>query len=143
MITFKMKGDFPNTDKISKKLKHMKPTYENAIIVADKWVQKNFMNEGDPVGGWAPLAPATIAARRKGKKKSQSTKILQDNGDLRRNWSHIITNKYGKLRSDVLYGKYHQDGTSRIPQRRILPTAEELNIKELFVKHVRTSIKKG
>ena len=57
-----------------------------AIIAIDQWIQKNFEGEGKlAVGGWQPLAPATIARRR----GAGSVKILQDTGALKGRWKHF------------------------------------------------------
>lgn len=46
---------------------------------------RNFINESTPDGKkWKPLSKATIARRKKGKKKKRSDKILQDTGILKR-----------------------------------------------------------
>ena len=93
-----------------KKLTNKKPAIARCVVQAEKWVQVNFRTQGGNVGGWKPLAQSTIYARRHGKKKSNSTKILQDVGYLRDNWKHYWDNKTGYIQSPVDYGINHDKG---------------------------------
>lgn len=110
-------------EKIKADLSKRRTANARAIALVDRWVQENFKGEGEKVGGWAPLKESTIKGRKRN--KTGLVKILQSNGDLRRRWDHIIDDDNAILRSGVDYGQYPDKGTSKMVQRRILPTKEE------------------
>lgn len=118
-----------------------------AIVLVDRWIQKNFETEGKkaiPGQGWKPLAPATIKARRSGTSSGlPKARILQDTGQLKTRWKHRYNSREAVLQSGVKYGIYHEEGTSRIPKRRILPLESQImpDIMKLYGKWVKTSLK--
>ena len=110
-----------------------------AVIVVDRWVQKNFESEGKmSMGGWKPLSAKTLARRR-----GSSAKILQDTGTMKGRWKHISNRKRGILRSGVAYAEAHHKGSGNLPERRILPTCEQIMpiIKKVYKDFVRMIIK--
>ena len=127
------------------KLKNKKPAIAKCVVQTEKFVQLNFRSQGGEVGGWKPLAESTIYARRHGKKTNNSTKILQDVGDLRDKWKHYWDNDKGYIQSQVDYGIYHDKGGKggRPPKRRILPTRAEMwpKFKRIFQEFIRGIIK--
>lgn len=87
-------------------------------------IGEQFTTEGGRTGGWAPLSAryALDKARRFG-----SQPILVASGALRRSLmggSGQISQQEGnetlRFGTSVPYGVFHQTGTSRMPQRRIL-----------------------
>lgn len=66
---------------------------------------------------WAPLAESTLQRRRKGKKKSNSVKILIDRGTMKMSIGQLIDNGAVTVGSGIEYGPYHQGGTPRMPAR--------------------------
>lgn len=139
------------------KLKNRTLTNRKATILIDRWIQKNFQSQGtlaEGGTGWQKLSPATIAGRRKGKKKSLliggqkgqtlvpgTAKILQDTGQLRTRWKHYYTARTAVLQSGVEYGIYHEEGRG-VPKRKILPTKKQIlpELLKLFGRHVKTSL---
>lgn len=128
------------------------PSFKRSVAVIDGWIQRNFRTEGGKVGGWAPLADSTIERRlkknekRSKKKKSTQTgkiMILQDDGDLREHWKHTWGKDHAAVVSAVEYGIFHETGTKKMPQRRILPTLEEIwpSIEKLFDEHIRRALR--
>ena len=112
-----------------------------ALTVVDRWVQDNFKTEGGKIGGWQPLKPATLRQRRGGGGKVM---ILQDTGQLRQRWKHILQGfKTAILQSGVSYGIYHDQGTKRLPKRQILPEQKEINpaLKKVYEFFIRKAIK--
>jgi len=132
---------------ISKKLKNQRATNHKAVILIDRWVQKNFQQEGKMAthGGWEPLLAATIKRRRigpKAKTKGRKVRILQDTGQLRSRWEHYYTQRMGKVTSAVDYGIYHDEGWGHLPERAIIPTEAQMmpELLKLFRKHIQTSL---
>lgn len=82
-----------------------------------------FSQSKSPLGeAWRPLAPSTIARRRKG-----SAKPLIDTGLLRKSVSVRGEKQavaFGVTGSAATYAPYHQLGGSKIPRRAFLPTDE-------------------
>lgn len=127
--------------KAQKTIANPEVSFKRALAVLDRWVQENFKTEGGKVGGWRPLKEATIRARMRRRNKTGDIRILQDNGTLKRNWKHISGKDYAGIQSTATagksnypYGLAHDEGRGNNPQRRILPTEEEIwpKIKPLF-----------
>lgn len=98
------------------------------------FVADNFQTEGLAGGsGWRPLAASTIARRRKGGRAGLRDRILQDTGRLKQSFipgrPENVFRQFGGKGVDVgttlRYAPYHEFGTSRIPQRKMLPTREK------------------
>jgi phage gpG-like protein len=142
-------------------LEHRGNVFHQAVIVTDRWVQKNFQTEGQmayPGAGWQKLAASTIAgrlgqrrvkeaAKKKGKEPSTATlKILQQSGWLRSKWKHFWNDKIAIIQSGVSYGIYHDSDAprKRLPERKILPTEKQImpELMKLFGAFVKTSLSK-
>jgi phage gpG-like protein len=115
--------------KIGGGLSNRRKLNARVVVLLDRWIQKNFQQEGKLVGGWKPLSPATIAQRRK---KGAGAKILQDTGQLRSRWKKQWTSKFAKVQSGVPYSEIHHKGLGNVPERQILP--EEHQIKPQLIK---------
>ena len=103
-----------------------------------RWINQNFEGEGSLAGGWKPLAASTIARRRKG-----SRRILQDTGRLRASFDMFgmrVTSETVTVGSVNTVAEYHEHGTSRLPQRRMLLNSPE--VQELAEKLINAMIKK-
>ena len=133
-VTIKVQGHKKLKKRLDKALKGMgnkpkKMANMGAAINLERWVKKNFQANGrlhdDSSLAWKPLKPSTIKARRQGKKKNLSEKILRDTGNLQSRWDTKATVTYGELKSRQNYSHFHEEGTKRIPQRKILPEADQ------------------
>jgi phage gpG-like protein len=124
---------------------------KSAILIVDRFIKKNFQQQGalTTTGGWKPLALRTIAARRKGKGKGKP-QILRDNGWLEQKWVPFYSSDIAKttsvargIRSGVPYGIFHDQGTRRIPQRKITPHQKQVkpDIEKLYNAFIRRSIR--
>ena len=109
-------------------------------MTAKKLVADEFRSETDPYGHpWEPLAgprglssrvgrlrtAAAILRDRKRKTRRRKDKILSDTGRLRASFQafNIQPTPTGfRFGSNVLYARFHQLGTSALPQRAMLPT---------------------
>jgi phage gpG-like protein len=68
---------------------------------------------------WSPLAPSTRAQRKRFGFRG-ARPILVQSGRLRRGFKAYNTKSFMKILNHVPYGKYHQTGTSKMPQRKIM-----------------------
>lgn len=101
-------------------LKNRKRLNHNAVTLVDKWIQQNFQSEGGKVGGWEPLSPLTIKARR-----GSRARILQDRGWLKSRWDLIADARQAKIVSKTSYGYFHDKGKG-VPKRQIIPTVRQI-----------------
>lgn len=93
------------------------------VVVED--IEERFMTAGE--GSWAPLSPETV--RRKG-----SAFILIDSGamfaslalELRGENAVRVSVPYGGANHDPQVPGYHQRGTARMPQRKIIANTPAL-----------------
>ena len=114
------------------------PAVSNAIaglIISD--IKTKFDKQLDVKGKeFAPLKPSTI--KQKKRQGKESYKILRDTGQLLNSLnSHTEFNKI-IIGYSVPYAKYHQNGTRKMAQRKILPT----EIDEIPSKKIKTIISK-
>ncbi len=100
-----------------------------------RWVSRNFKTEGGKVGGWAPLRPATIAARKKGP-GSGRPKILRDTGALEKSINNFYSRRVAGVGSRLSYSARHDVGfpMDHIPRRRILPVASDKDVTHAIIK---------
>jgi phage gpG-like protein len=83
------------------------------------WVLRNFQSGGSmQTPSWAPLKPKT--AERKAKQGYSSTPLIRT-GHLRQSFRPFYDNQQAGVGSEVPYSQYHETGTSRLPQRAMLP----------------------
>jgi len=110
------------------------------FILAD--VERNFVTEGQLVGGWQKLTDATVAGRLKAGFGGEHP-ILQRTGALRRSFKAEISAKKAVVTSyGVSYFKYHQSRkprTTELPRRAMLVLTNKTkeNIQEVFNKFLR------
>ncbi len=170
MPRIEMKMDPPaavlkaRTDKALKGLKRswVNTSYKQAAVFLDRWVQKNFRSEGGNVGGWEPLAPATVLGRiRKNLRggnfrgvrnvrgfggavplAAARFKILQDTGRLRLSFVPFATANNAGIGSDLDYAEAHHEGLGDLPERRLLPKHSEVrnDIRKIFERNLRKGL---
>ena len=98
------------------------------------WFIDNFDHDGSLVGGWVPLAPATIRQKdRLGKEK-----MLVRSGHLRASVLPFSDAARAGIGSELSYSQTHQLGSSTVPQREILPRDKDvldigLRVYQLYV----------
>ena len=113
-------------NKRSVEIAKVRIAHKKAIILLDSWVQRNFEAEGTLHEGgnnsWPALKPSTLKARRK---KGAGGKKLQDEGNLKRDWDLVDSNKEGSLKSGHGYSRVHEKGTKNVPKRKIFPTIKQ------------------
>jgi phage gpG-like protein len=107
-----------------KKMNDRTAPNRRVAVVLDQWVQRNFQTEGGDVGGWTPFAAGGRYVPGIG--LDTSAKLLQDTGLLRASFQSFYDADVVGIGSDLHYSKYHEEGTSTIPQRRMLPDEKDV-----------------
>lgn len=83
-----------------------------------KKVETQFDRQVDPDGNrWAELSPVTLERK---ERLGFSSKILTETGTLSKSFKFEATGKTLTIGSSVSYAVFHQEGTSKMPQRKIL-----------------------
>ena len=124
MIAIRGLKDFrQKIDKIKRKTTIDRMYFKAIVTEFDKWIMKNFQQEGRLANRgqrWKKLAPATVAWKKKHKKK----RILQNTGDMKKKWQHITSTKTAIIKSRQNYSIYHEEGIG-VPKRRLLPDEKQ------------------
>lgn len=102
-------------------------------------VEEGFRKEVDPYNKrWAKLSPATIADKQR---RGYPLKILTRTRRMRSGVRIIINKK--SIRITVPFpSEFHQSGTRKMPQRKIIPDqgrlskTDERNIKDIFIDYL-------
>lgn len=117
-------------DRLTLRLKNPEQANREASIQLYGFVIKNFQQEGGLVGGWAPLAPATV----KQKAKIGKELILVRTGQLKASFVpfHDVAN--AGVGTNLPYAVDHEKGVKsrNLPARHMLPpqkVATEIGIK--------------
>jgi phage gpG-like protein len=63
---------------------------------------------------WASLTPAYAASK---SKENPGRGVLEASGFMRTHWKLYTTSHYALIENEADYAIYHQEGTSKIPQR--------------------------
>lgn len=118
-------------DRFGDNISNPQPLFE---AIADSFARSqedNFSSSGAVHGGWAPLSPRYAAWK---SARYPGAPILTLTGQLRASMTsrpfgvEIIDSRRMVVGTAVPYAKYHQQGTSKMPQRKIInpPTSGEL-----------------
>jgi phage gpG-like protein len=97
------------------------PAWRRVIPYLHSTVADQFASEGGEMsGGWAPLAPSTLA-------RKTGPSILVESGALEESLTGMAPGAIRDVSKDELafgssvpYGIHHQRGTSRMPARKVL-----------------------
>ena len=128
-LKFRLEGDEVLARRlkgVSTKLKDFRTPLQKSATILLKDIRLNFETEGGMVGGWTPLAPATIEDRRR--KGFGASPILHRTGKYKRSFKgEIGRNKLTIDAFGVDYHKYHQSNQprTRLPRRRTLFMREQ------------------
>lgn len=115
-------------------------------IFLDRWNKQNFQTQGGKVGGWVPFKYGGRVEYKDGKRTiNTSAKLLQDTGRLRMSFLPGVREGSAYIGSDLPYSVFHEKGTKRLPQRRMLPVAEEVkdDARQIFENWVQRNIEKA
>lgn len=104
------------------------PVWEKLADRFARLERRQFATEGGAYsGGWPALSPKYAAWK---ERHYPGKPILERSGDLKDSLTRrpfgieVIEAGHMVLGSDVAYGKYHQAGTDRMPQRRPVELSE-------------------
>ncbi|MEO1399673.1 MAG: phage virion morphogenesis protein [Cyanobacteria bacterium J06635_1] len=108
-----------------------KPLRE-ATVFMERETKLNFARESDPDGNpWSALSPSTVRQKR-------TRAILRETSTLANSVAAEVGGTVGRVRVSTAYGLYHQTGTSRMSQRKIIGISEGQHvpkIKKIFESH--------
>lgn len=108
---------------ISKKCRNLEPPLTGWGRKLVEQTRSQFDSESDPEGTkWADLAPTTVLQKRKA---GFSSSILTRTGAMRDSVGFDVAAKTLSLKIGTNYAKWHQEGTRRMPQRKILAITPE------------------
>lgn len=144
MIEFTVSSNIKSVGKtlisMEKAIANFSVPLKQSGLVMMRSIDENFREEGRPEK-WKPLKPATIAGRRK--KGKGGVMILQDDGILKGSITPRQTKDTVAIGTSVPYGKVHQFGTAKVPQRKFLLFQESdiKTIEKIFEKHADKSMK--
>lgn len=113
------------------------PGMQRVAVFLDQWVQRNIQTSGASVGGWLPFKyGGRLTTKAKGSAKSidgrrwinTNAKLLMDTGKLRLSFLPFIRRGVAGIGSELPYSKAHDEGSDKVPQRRILPKTSEVEV---------------
>jgi phage gpG-like protein len=129
-VSFKLKLEVPKPN-----LKWWNSSRKELLKIVEEHHKENWAQAEDPVTGkkWKPRKEPTgkHPLLKKTGKMFGTTKFKADGG-------HPMI---FKATTNVAYGKFHQEGTSRMPQRRWLGLGE--NFEDKFAKAIKPHLFKG
>lgn len=132
MFTLSTNAKFDDIERLIDKI--TRPGNRQTRAIADairQQFQANFTRQGSGNGAWRPLAPATVADRRR-QGYAGNRPILVRRGDLRRSFVERGGDNYERIwqspvgltiesGSDDPRAIFHERGTSRMPAREVVP----------------------
>ena len=124
---------------VVKRLRSTEQLYASIAVLLDRFVQRNFKQEGaltHPGAGWKTLR---AGGRWKGKTFDSSAKILQDTGRLRASFFPFHDKTSAGIGSDIPYSKPHEEGLNGLPERRMLPREKQVKeeVKKVYDYYVK------
>ncbi|MGL5926336.1 phage virion morphogenesis protein [Chroococcidiopsis sp.] len=100
------------------KVRDLSPPLEGFANYLKKETEQQFEQEKDPEGDrWANLAPSTLTQKRR---LGYPDKILTRTGKMRKSVRVAVSNRNLIFAIATPYATYHQEGTKKMPQRKIL-----------------------
>ena len=133
-ITIEAASTLRAISRLHRKAKALDVPLRKAGLFLERETKLNFAQESDPDGKpWAPLKPSTL------RRKRRTRAILRETGSLAA--SVMMQGPNGgrvRILVGVAYGIYHQTGTVRMAQRKILGISEDRHvpkIRQIFERH--------
>lgn len=134
MIEIEIKGPALNDLRVlSQKFDSLDRPVAESILYMERETKLNFARQSDPDGApWAPLAASTLRRKKTGA-------ILRKTGALAGSVQGRPSGLSGTVTVGIDYGIYHQTGTSKMPQRKIIGISEGRHvpkIRQIFEDHL-------
>ena len=96
-----------------------------ATLFMERETKLNFARETDPDGNpWSALSPSTLRYK-------STNAILRETSTLANSIAGESNGNIGRVRAGTDYGIWHQIGTSRMPQRKIIGISESRHIPKI------------
>ncbi|MEM9267252.1 MAG: phage virion morphogenesis protein [Cyanobacteria bacterium P01_F01_bin.13] len=115
-----------------KKAANLGQPVREATLYMERETKLNFARETDPDGKpWTGLAAATLRHKR-------TNAILRETGTLANSVAAQVSGTVGRVEVGAEHGIWHQTGTRRMPQRRIIGISEARHIpriEQIFEEH--------
>lgn len=124
----------------------LRPVFREIARSFNEFQDDLFASSGAAAGGWAPLAPSTLAQKAA---QGYPSDILVRTGRMRRSLVsktsdsvEEITAKYLLIGTSRPYARFHQTGTVRMPARPIIVVPESLreNWLGILARHLEAAI---
>jgi phage gpG-like protein len=103
-------------------MRDVTPANREASIALYGFTLRNFDRQGALQGGWAQLAESTVRQKQRIGKEVP----LVRTGALRSGFTSFYSRDNAGVGNELSYSRFHHEGTSRIPQRTLLPDRENV-----------------
>lgn len=108
------------TIELQRRLSNPRTAMQEVALYMERQTKQRFVQQTDPGGqAWQPLSPATLRQRRDGRAQA-----LLKTGTLFASFIPYSDEKQARISTSVPHARFHNDGTSRIPQRRFMGAGE-------------------
>jgi phage gpG-like protein len=108
-------------EKMRSKMNNLKPAMEGFKTDVIRMVKDNIGQQGFYFGTFRPLAPSTV--RQRGSKRP----ILIRSGRMVRSFTGKADKNSMTLQNKTEYAKYHQSGTRKMPQRKLIEVNDRVS----------------
>ena len=125
-ISIKAESTLEAIGKLSKKAANLDKPLRRAGLFMERETKLNFARESDPDGQpWAPLKPSTL-------RRKKTRAILRETGSLAASISmQGPSDNQVRVAAGIEYGIYHQTGTRKMTQRKILGINESRHVPKI------------
>lgn len=114
MIQFTLNQDTPRLGRLINRVQNFAPAMSEIATYLEREHKLYFAKQAGPDGAWAGLSANTLRYKKSGA-------ILRETSALVSSISSESDSHNAKVKSSgVVYGIYHQTGTSKMPQRRFI-----------------------
>ena len=133
-----------SVEDMRKRAKDFGPVFEKIRDELEEVWSNNFMTNGLPSGGWAPLDPGYASWKSVNfpgmPPMIRSGKLFSSLGNLR-GTVNIIRDRSASFGTPVKYAEFHQYGTTKMPMRRVV--FEPLGSSKVWAEWAAEHIEKG
>lgn len=136
MIEIQVKGEgaIEAVHKLARKARNLSKPMQQAGLYMERETKLNFAKQSDPDGAaWAALKASTLRRKRSGA-------ILRETSALMGSISMSAGATEARVTAGTDYGVYHQSGTSKMAQRKIIGIGDRHipKIRQIFEAHFKS-----